>query len=302
VTSGTTSVIYTTDGSSTSGTTDGSSTSQDSSTSTTTDSSSTSGDIGLTTSYNPNITTTTGGELTSGTSTSSFSTANTSSTTDASSTTGAITPTPYPSTSTTGVLTVVQQQVNLRLVVNGNQSSVQASLFAATVAIWFNVDPSQVSGVAIVPADQKDAPTYTRSVKRASNTSDGNFVCKAVISYDTSSPVNNVDIVANSGYDNNSVVAAFFRQFNATVVSINYTIINATFPSTTALPATTAPPIKPNLSLAVPIGVVVPSVVLIGAGGTFAFVKYRRNRNAAHRARHWDMHNMYSGLSMVDYA
>jgi hypothetical protein len=113
-----------------------------------------------------------------------------------------------------------------------------------------------------------------------------------------------------------SPVVQLFSDLNYTIVMVNYTYNPPVVSVTTGGPTTadgssnsqwnsgltsSAPKADLN-SIALPVGVVVPAVVILGAAGSFLFIKYRRNRRAAHRARHWDMHNMYSGISMVDYA
>jgi len=173
-----------------------------------------------------------------------------------------------------------------------------------------------VSDVSIIPANPSpswDTPNYTRSLHRAprdsnSSSTTPSFICTAVISYpNPSSNTSELESALSAVNSSSSWLVIYFSKLHATIVSVNYTITNSQeLVTTTAATITTTSigslPPKSDLSIAVPVGIVVPSVIILGAAGGFAFVKYRRNRNAAHRARHWDMHNMYSGLSMVDYA
>lgn len=246
-----------------------------------------------TTSINTNVTT--GGDLTSGTSSSS-STGNSTGTT---STTGA-------GTTSTSIPFITLSNVTVYIGVNGNYSSIIPNRFAAAVALSLNVDQSQVTSVTIELADARDADSRTRSLRTRSSFPagvGGNVVCTAVISYSTLPP--EVAVVQNAFNSTSSVVATYFAKLNATIVTVNITITSTERPILTTTTTTSLGGSKPNVNtIAVPVGLAVPGVVIIGAAGGFAFVKYRRNRRAAHRARHWDMHNMYSGLSisMVEYA
>jgi len=119
--------------------------------------------------------------------------------------------------------------------------------------------------------------------------------------YSTTPPDQNT--LETSLNSSSSVVSKYFASINATIVSVNCSVVKQpdTITSTTTYTSVTEPT-ESNINVALPVGIVVPSVVILGAGAMFLFIKYRRNRSAALRARHWDMHNMYSGLSMVDYA
>lgn len=158
----------------------------------------------------------------------------------------------------------------------------------------------------------RDTQHQTRSLRTRGTKADGGMLCTATVNFEViKTPEETVELQTALNTTENPV-AKFFSELNTTIVVVNVTYVKPEPPAPTlsgisstgslSLGFNVGSP-KANINnIAVPVGIVVPAVVILGAAGSFLFIKYRRNRRAAHRAEHWDMHNMYSGLSMVNYA
>jgi len=195
-------------------------------------------------------------------------------------------------------------------------STLDLNTVKSLMAARLDVSPAQITDIEVVSVSPNKNDARRKNLRYTSSVNQTipeiNFKLKASISSPVSS--NETSITLRQFFkDNSSAINQYFSYLKLAVVSVDVYVDTkevttsgdswGTF-STSSSTAQSNPntPTKSGVDkyfLYVVIGV--PSLVLVGAVAGIIFVIFWRNRNAARRKTHWDMQNMYSGISMVDY-
>jgi len=182
----------------------------------------------------------------------------------------------------------------------GNHSNIDLETFAYVMAAELGVSRSQISGLAIVPAN-----TTAGNSGRSITSDDPTFVLLVTVSY-SSPPDNQNTSISNALINSSSLVVNYLSRQDLNVVSVNCTVIlvdTTTTSTSSGMFLNVTDPIPKTFleKYVVYVAVGVPSVVVAGAGVVGGVTLFRRKANVMRRKRNWDMHNMYSSISLVDY-
>lgn len=198
---------------------------------------------------------------------------------------------------------------------SGNQTLLDTNTFASLFGVSIGLEANGVKGISVEPVNQNKNDARKRSFNNTSR--DVTFLLKAMI--DSPSSLNETSIKVRQVLDDDdALLNRYFAMLFIVVVDFDVYIedvpisntATSAFSTTSPLSSTSLiePSPEPNIStksvmdkyfLYIVIGV--PCIVLVGAAAGIVFVLFWRNRNVARRRAHWDMHKMYSGISLVDY-